>query len=68
MISLRITDDEMEIGSERAPILFAATGGPDDPIEVQYGGLDFFMDRQDIDDFQKAFLNFLNTGFFNQEG
>lgn len=65
---VRITDDEVGIGSQRNPILFIATGGPEDPIEVRDGKWDFYMDRQDVEDFQKALLNFLNTGFFNPRG
>jgi hypothetical protein len=65
---VRITDDELGIGPEGSPILFIALGGPDDPIEVRNGGRVFEMTREDVDQFQVALLNFMNTGFFNEEG
>lgn len=59
---------------KRATIRFTALGGPEDPIEATALDRDgdkvltFAMSREDVDRFQLAFVNFLNTGYFDQEG
>lgn len=73
---ITIGDDQIRIEDHReeARIKFSALGGPDDPIEVSATDdegnqlLAFEMSCQDIDAFQTAFANFLNTGYFDQEG
>lgn len=59
--------------SESNTITFAATGGPEDSVEVSVrkrtgGGFAFHITTEQLGTLQLAFVNFSNTGYFNQEG
>ena len=67
---ITIGEDKIAIEESSREITFSATGGQDDPIEVHLTGsqITITLYREDIEMFQMAFVNFLNTGWFDQEG
>lgn len=67
---ITIHEDEIAIEERNREITFSATGGPEDPIEVWLTGSQVLITlyRSDVEQFQLAFINFLNTGYFDQEG
>lgn len=67
---ITIGEDKIAIEEHSREITFSATGGPEDPIEVRLTGsqVSITLHREDIEQFQLAFVNFLNTGYFDQEG
>lgn len=64
------TEDSLEILSDDGETIatFTAMGGPDDPLEVTTGAGTILLDRAEVERFQESLINFLNTGYFDQEG
>lgn len=64
------TEDSLVIQTERSEkiLTFTATGGPDDPLVLGVREGDFSLSRAEVELFQSSLLNFLNTGYFDQEG
>jgi hypothetical protein len=65
---IRVTEDDITINVAGNEIRFIATGGPEDPLGISYENVTDELSRDEIDQLQRALLNFLNTGYFDQEG
>lgn len=67
---ITVGEDKIAIEWEGREITFAASGDWMDPIEVKLTGSKtaIVLHRRDIEIFQLSLLNFLNTGYFDQEG
>lgn len=67
---ITVGEDKIAIEWESREITFAASGDSMDPIEVRLTGSKtvIVLHRRDIEIFQLSLLNFLNTGYFDQEG
>lgn len=67
-----ISEDSVRVADEDtgAYLDLIATGGPDDPIEIRLESENgaIMLGSEDIGDFQKSLVDFMNTGYFNQEG
>lgn len=63
---IRITEDEIVITGPNGSFTFQALGGPDDPIGL-IGDGDLEMTAEEWQQLQYAFVNFSNTGSFDEE-
>lgn len=64
---LTISADEIKIKGENGRFTFAALDGPEDPIGLVGAG-DVELTADEWNKLQMAFVNFNNTGYFDQEG
>lgn len=64
---IKISEDDIKILGNDGKFTFSALGGPEDPINLAGTG-DVELSADEWNQLQLAFVNFNNTGYFNQEG
>lgn len=67
MSRLKVGEDEMAFEQGGDSLRIVATGGPEDGLEIHHGIVIFKLSEQEVQDVQRALLNFGNTGYFDLE-